>query len=111
MIARRLLAAIPDDLVALQVLGLTLHRRGRHDSALRFLRRAEASPGPASPPSTAALEPARTVSWREATRPGSALAEAWRQIADLQARHGHFGRAADAQRAALRARGGVSAGD
>lgn len=105
VVARSLLASIPDDLVALQFLGLVQYRRGHHESALRLFRRAAAAPIPGRVAGAAAgLETASELAYREATRPGSLLAEGWREIAELLARHGLRQPARAARLAAFRAR-------
>lgn len=96
-IARSMLAAIPNDLVALQFLGLALYRMGRRDEAYQAFRkvaaRLERTPGTTYPTT---CEQATSVSYREAIRASSGLAEGWQQIAGVMARLGF-------QKAAIRA--------
>lgn len=82
-IARSLLTAIPDDMVALQFLGLSLYLMGRRDSAHRAFRRAaghaarttHTAASTATAPGATTIEVAAAISYREATKPGTALAE------------------------------------
>jgi tetratricopeptide (TPR) repeat protein len=103
-IARTLLSAIPDDVVALQFLALALHQRGRIRDAYAFLRQAvERQENPAAEtsryPTTG--EPAAVACYREATRFGSRLAGGWYQISRLLA---HYGFKEQAERAFRSAR-------
>lgn len=97
-IARSMLATIPNDLVALQFLGLALYQMGRFDEARQAFRKAaarlERTPATAYPTT---CEQAAIASYRKAVRAESGLAEGWRQIADALAR-------LDFQKAATRAR-------
>lgn len=105
-VARSMLAAMPDDLVALQFLGLALYLSGRSEAAYRaFARVAERSthPQPAELPTT--CEDAASVSYREATRPHSGLADGWLHIGRLLGRFGFRRPAAQARLAARAARG------
>jgi tetratricopeptide (TPR) repeat protein len=103
-IARGMLSAIPNDIVALQFLGLALYRLGRVDDARQAFQRIETS-------SEADLlnhgltcsEPAAVTSYREATRSGSGLADAWRQISAVLERLGFHQPALRAFRASLKA--------
>lgn len=107
-IARSMLASIPDDLVALQFLGLALYQMGRLDSARRVFSRVadkfEKQPSSAFPVATV-IEPASNASYREATRPGSMLAEGWYRIGLALNRFGFDKSAIHAFQAAITARG------
>lgn len=105
-IARSMLAAIPDDTVALQFLGLSLYQMGRIDAARRVFRRVDEkcrAGHPAAAP--AAGELATVTSYREATRAGSGLGEAWQHIALALTRFGFSNAAARAFQASRTARG------
>ena len=105
-IARSMLAAMPNDIVALQFLGLTLYLTGRSDDAYRAFKRVAASHGePSLMTFPAICEQAATVSYREATRADSGLADGWERIARILARFGFHKPAANALKAALAARG------
>jgi tetratricopeptide (TPR) repeat protein len=83
-IARSLLTAIPEDVVALQFLGLALYRMGRIEAARRVLARVAAKlsrPAVSRYPTTGEL--ASSTLYREATSPASGLAEAWQHIAQV----------------------------
>jgi Flp pilus assembly protein TadD len=80
-IARSMLSAIPNDIVALQFLGLALYRMGRVDDARQVFRRVEtSSEADLLYHGLTASEPAAVTCYREATRSGSGLADAWCQI-------------------------------
>lgn len=79
-IARSLLVAIPDDIVALQFLGLSLYLMGRRESAYRAFRRVAVN---TAAPATTTIEPAAAISYREATKPGTALADGWDKISQI----------------------------
>ncbi|HMX16347.1 MAG TPA: hypothetical protein PKD29_05800 [Rhodocyclaceae bacterium] len=98
-IARSLLAAIPEDTVALQFLGLALYLGGRLDDARLVFLRAVAPPR-GQPPATT-CEQAREASLRLATRPGSGLAGAWVRIAGILRDYGLREAARRARRAAV----------
>lgn len=84
VIARSLLAAIPDDLVGLQFLGLALYRRGREAEALLLFRRAVAmEPALLASADSPANQTAALATYREATRPGAPLSGAWKQLKQL----------------------------
>jgi len=81
VIARAMLASIPEDLVALQFLGLALYQMGRVDDAYRTFNRA-ARLAPSGDMDGFPVEgTASAVSYREATRANSGLAESWYRIA------------------------------
>ncbi|HTY99727.1 MAG TPA: hypothetical protein VMB75_07825 [Rhodocyclaceae bacterium] len=98
-IARCMLNAIPDDLVALQFLALALHQRGRIKDAYMLLRKV-ADKSRASPRYPSTGEPAATACYREATRFGSRLADGWYQIARLLSHYGFKEQAARALKSA-----------
>jgi len=106
VIARSLLAVIPDDLVALQFLGMALYQMGRVDDAYRIFQRvnAEQECG-GTPDGTSVCEPASSVSYREATCVNSGLADAWRQVSELLDRFGFRKSAERAYAAAIAATG------
>lgn len=104
-IARSMLSAIPNDIVALQFLGLALYQLGRVDEAHRvFHRVADKSATELPRHDPAICEPAVVTSYREATRAGSGLAEAWCRIATVMQRLGFHKPALRAFRASLKAR-------
>jgi tetratricopeptide (TPR) repeat protein len=106
VIARSMLAAIPDDMVALQFLGLALHEKGRTDVAYRILKRvALRLDRQVGGTESNTYEPASVVSYREATRAHSGLADGWYRIAVLLARFGFHRSASQAFEAAAAARG------
>lgn len=106
-IARSMLAAVPNDLVALQFLALALYLRGRTEEAYRLLRRyvwlAESSAPQQALVTTCEL--AADASYAAATRPGSGLASGWQGIAGILARLGYRRHAHRARQAALTAQG------
>lgn len=108
-IARSLLAAIPDDVVATSILGLICYRTGRLPEAMRFFSLADrcasqsvGKPGDAAVPGG----PASGECLLEATRPGSNLARGWYDLGLILARHGRYRQAANALAAAVAARPG-----
>lgn len=101
-ITRSMLATIPNDLVALQFLGLALYRTGRHDEAYRAFGKAAARLERTPPMAYAtSCEQAASATYRKAVRVDSGLAEGWQQIADVLARLG-FQKAASRAREAAR---------
>lgn len=104
-IARAMLHAIPDDLVALQFLALSLHQRGRIKDAYSFFRKAaETQESPTTARYMSTGEPAAAACYRKATQRGSRLAEGWYQISQLLAHYGFKEPAARALQSALSAR-------
>lgn len=106
VIARSMLAAMPDDIVALQFLGLALYQMGRTDVAYQMFKRAASRldyQGDGSDPTI--CEPASVVSYREATRAHSGLADGWYRIALALDKFGFHKPATRAFDAALAARG------
>lgn len=110
MIARSMLAAIPDDLVALQFLGLALYQGGHMDGAYRLFKRAADSVGHLPEPGGVTdCESASSVSYREATRAHSGLADGWYRIALAMRNFGLHQPASRAFAAAAQARGAGAA--
>lgn len=112
-IARSLLASVPNDVVALQFLGLAWYQMGRQESARevfsRVAARLEGVPSPDRWPTTGEL--AEATVYREATRPASGLGEAWQRIAQALLSFGFRRAAARAYRASRTARGLTPAAD
>lgn len=107
-IARSLLLSIPEDVVALQFLGLALYRMGRLEAAREVFSRAVAAADdqPADRwPTTG--ERAADIVYREATRPSARLADAWQRIAQALLSFG-FGQAAARAYRVARIAGGLS---
>jgi tetratricopeptide (TPR) repeat protein len=103
-IARSMLSAIPNDIVALQFLGLALYHMGRIDDARHVFQRVETtSEADLLNHGLTASEPAAVTSYREATRRGSGLADAWRQISAVLEHLGFHKPALRAFRASLKA--------
>jgi len=106
VIARSLLAAIPDDLVALQFLGMALYQMGRIDDAyLAFKRAAMKQDRDAIVAASSVCESASTISYREATGTHSGLADGWFQIAQILKKFGFEKPSKRAYEAAASARG------
>ena len=106
VIARSLLAAIPDDLVALQFLGMALYQMGRIDEAYRVFKQVAARPAPDAMPGVSSdCESASAISYREATAAHSGLADGWQQIALILSRFGFQRQADRADQAAASSRG------
>jgi Lhr-like helicase len=104
VIARSMLHAMPDDVVAMQFLALALHRRGQVADAYRYFRKAaEQQECPDEDRCQSTGELAAAACYRSATRFGSRLAKGWRQIAKLMAHYGFRRSAAQALRSALAA--------
>jgi hypothetical protein len=104
--ARSILAAIPEDIVALQFLGLALYRMGRMEAARQVFIRVAARLGRAKRAkfvTTGELASAKV--YREATSPASGLGEAWQHIAQALHSFGFNRAAARAQHASLTAHG------
>ncbi len=106
VIARSILAAIPEDIVALHFLGLALYQMGRIDSARQVFRRVCARSAKERRrilPTTG--EMAATKLLREASAPASGLGEAWQHIAQALRSLGFRGAATRAYETSLAARG------
>ena len=81
-IARSMLAAIPDDIVAVQFLGLALYQTGHINKAYETFKRLASDNRPLETGDAAlTCEFASTVSYRLATQAYSGLADAWYRIA------------------------------
>lgn len=109
-IARSLLAAIPNDQVALQFLGLAYYRTGRVKDAMvifdRVVRPPASTPDAQPVPSSSDrpfADSAAAVCYREATRPSQELARTWYDLGTTLLAVGKFGLAIPAFRSALRA--------
>lgn len=108
VIARSMLSAVPNDVVALQFLGLALYLKGHTEDAYKLFRRFAAGVSIVASPvkdHQTSCELAATASYRAATRPGSGLAPGWHKIAQMLARLGFQNDADNAHRAALAAEG------
>lgn len=105
VIARSMLSAVPNDLVALQFLALALYLRGRTEDAYRLFRRYAflAETPTAAPEHATTCQLAAQASYAAATRPGSGLARGWLGIARILARLGYGNQAGQARAAALTA--------
>jgi len=106
-IARSMLSAVPNDIVALQFLALSLYLRGHTEDAYLLFRRYATGAAKASLPKPllTSCEFAATASYLAATRPGSGLAQGWRSIAQILTHLGFDRQAARASRAARAAAG------
>jgi tetratricopeptide (TPR) repeat protein len=105
-IARSMLSAVPNDMVALQFLGLSLYMRGHPEDAYKLFRRFASGVAIASSkPLQTSCELAATASYQAATRPGSGLAPGWHGIAQILAQLGYRKHAANASKAARAAEG------
>lgn len=108
MIARSMLATIPNDVVAMQFLGLALYQLGRIEAAHRIFRKVaedlETEPRVELPTT---LESAAITNYREATQPGSGLGEAWYRIGSIASRFGFHNAAERAFQASRTAYGRV----
>jgi hypothetical protein len=81
VISRSILTAIPEDIVALQFLGLALYRMGRIEDARRTFRRLASMPEQTVEcGSRNGCEPAHCATFRAATQPHSGLADGWHRI-------------------------------
>jgi len=107
VIARSMLIAVPNDMVALQFLALALYLRGRTDEAYQLFRRYVSLSAKSSSPQQRQLptscELAANASYQAAIRPGSGLAKGWRGIAQILAKLGYVRHAVRARRAAITA--------
>ena len=110
VVARSMLAAIPDDVVALQFLGLALYQMGYVDRAHKMFKRVADKHALLTVENDPTLcESASVVSYREATRPHSGLADALYRIAMVLNRFGLHKPATRAFAAALTAGGAKEA--
>lgn len=79
---RSILDTIPDDLVALQFMGLVYHQLGQREKAgMLFRRAANLYDDILHGPIGTVCESAARISYREATRPESGLGDGWLAIA------------------------------
>jgi cytochrome c-type biogenesis protein CcmH/NrfG len=109
-IARSMLTAIPDDIVALQFLGLALYQMGRVDDARRAFKRVAVTQAQQEHcANDTSCEPAHRAMLRAATRAHSGLAEGWYRIALALNKFG-FDQPATRAFAAAMAASGSSAG-
>lgn len=106
VMARSILAAIPNELVALHFLGLALYQMGRIESARRVFARASVilTHGRRHEPATTGEIAAATI-YREARAPASKLSDAWQQIAQAMRALGFRSAARHAYRMSLSAKG------
>lgn len=110
VIARTMLAAVPDDVVALQFLGLALYQMGRVDDAQRTFKKVSATLGRQQEwQGNADCEPAHAAIYRQATRAHSGLADGWYRIALVLNKFGFHSPATRAFKAALSSRGVTAA--
>jgi tetratricopeptide (TPR) repeat protein len=106
VIARSMLTAVPNDVVALQFLGLALYQTGRVDEAHRVFKRVAATPDQQEEQAgLSACELAHVTIFRAATRAHSGLADGWYRIALALNGFGFYRPAARAFDAALAVRG------
>lgn len=106
VIARSMLAAVPDDLVALQFLGLALYQMGRTDDArMAFKKVADRQDQQQEWDGLSGCEPAHSAVFRAATRAHSGLADGWYRIALALSKCGFHKPAIRALAAASAARG------
>ncbi len=108
-IARSMLLAVPNDIVALQFLGLSLYLRGRTEDAYRLFKRYVSLP---TNPQTqqkllTSCELAANATYQAATRPGSGLAKGWHGIAEILSHLGYGRHAVRARRAARASAGQI----
>lgn len=106
LIARSMLTIVPDDLVALQFLGLALYQMGHVDAAhLAFKRVSSRMDQQEEWQGSTVCEPAHVATYRAATRAHSGLADGWYRIALALKEFGFNRPAARAFEAAVAARG------
>jgi hypothetical protein len=105
LVARNMLAAIPDDIVALQFLGLALYGMGRIDDSYRAFKRVAAQQDRPEAAAGGVCETAAAAILRTATQAHSGLAEGWYRIAILMADFGLHKPARRALSSALAAHG------
>ncbi len=106
IVARSILASVPEDIVALQFLGLALYQMGRLDAARLVFSRVCARPKKRRRIDRATTgEAAAATLYREASAPAAGLSEAWRHIAHAMRNLGFRSGAARAYRTSLAAKG------
>lgn len=108
VIASTMLTAVPNDPVALQFLGLTLHMKGRTEDAHKVFRHFAAldNEQPLDPSLPTSCELASTASYQAAVRPGSGLGSGWRKIARIFKSLGYRSLAIRARKAASHTQAG-----
>lgn len=106
VITRSMLSAIPEDLVALQFLGLALYQTGRIEEARGVFARVPASLAQYEKwDGLSVCEPAGVATFRAATQACSGLAEGWNRIGLLLKQLGFHRQAVRAFEAASSASG------
>ncbi len=106
VIARSLLAAVPNNVVALQFLGLALYQMGRVDDARQTFKRVAATlDHQEKSDGCGDCESAHAAVFRAATRAHSGLADGWDRIAVALNKFGFHKPAARAFKAGLTSRG------
>lgn len=106
IIARSILASIPEDVVALHFLGLALYQMGHIEDARLAFSRACAHPKRRRKLDRATTgEAATTTVYRAASTPAAGLGEAWQHIARAMHKLGFHHGAARAYQTSLAARG------
>ena len=107
IVARTMLAAMPDDIVSLQFLGLALYEAGRHtDAYLAFGQAASRLDGQPGERFETTCDRAASITFRTAIHPHSGLADGWWHIAGALTKFGFRKAAHSACRAALSSQGG-----
>jgi hypothetical protein len=106
-IARSMLLAVPNDIVALQFLGLSLYLRGRTEDAYRLFKRyVSLTTNPQQQQKLpTSCELAASATYQAAIRPGSGLTNGWHGIAVILSNLGYGRHAVRARRAARAAAG------
>lgn len=108
IMARSILAAIPNELVALHFLGLALYQMGRIEAARRvFARASRQTQGAPLLLAETTGEMAADAIYRQARAPASNLGEAWRHIAQAMHALGFRAAATRAYEISVAARGMV----
>jgi thioredoxin-like negative regulator of GroEL len=106
VIARSILSSIPEDLVALQFLGLALYQMGRTDEARDVFAKVPASlEQHENWTGTGVCKPAEAETFRVATQAHSGLTEGWKRIALLLTMFGFQKQAVRASEAAYASQG------
>lgn len=101
-IARSMLLAVPNDIVALQFLGLSLYLSGRTEEAYRLFKRYVSQTNNPEPQQEllTSCELAANATYQAAIRPGSGLARGWQDISKILSHLGYVRHAVRARRAA-----------
>lgn len=106
VIARSILAAIPNDIVALHFLGLALYQMGQVEAARKvFAKVCRVGNGPQTSRLATTSEAAATTMLRVAKAPASGLGGAWQHIAHAMRSLGFGSEATRAYETSLAARG------